>query len=155
VSTTISGLVVSTPFDFEVEAVNTGGNSGWTAAITAATTSGGNYLLTPGFLPAAGSTWQVNTGGIGVNSNDNSAASDGAHTVPASVAHGWSQSNSVPPTANLAPASQFSNSGHNYWASYVTVPATAGNYYLWAIAKDSGANVVSTACWPSAFTVHT
>ena len=86
VSATVSGLTASTSYDFEVEAVNAGGNSGWTVAITAPTTSGGNYLLTPGFLPAAGSTWQVNTGGIGVNSNDNSAASDGAHTVPASVA---------------------------------------------------------------------
>ena len=137
--------MASTAYDFEVEAVNAGGNSGWTVAITAPTTSGGNYLLTPGFLPAAGSTWQVNTGGIGVNSNDNSAASDGAHTVPASVAHAWSQSNSVAPTTGLIPASQFSNSGHNYWASYVSAPATAGNYYLWAVAKESGANVVATS----------
>jgi hypothetical protein len=155
VSTTISGLAVSTSYDFEIEAVNGGGNSGWTSTITVATTSGGNYLLTPGFLPAAGSTWQVNAGGIGVNSNDNSVAIDGAHTVPASVAHGWSQSNNVAPTASLAPASQFSNSGHNYWASYVNAPGASGNYYLWAIAKDSGANVVATACWPSAFTIHT
>ena len=91
-STTITGLTVSTSYDFEVEAVNAGGNSGWTAAINAVTTSGGNYLLTAGFLPAAGSTWQVNASGIGVNSNDNSATVDGSHTVPASVAHAWSTS---------------------------------------------------------------
>jgi hypothetical protein len=153
VSTTISGLTASTSYDFEVEAVNTGGNSGWTAAITAATTSGGNYLLTMGFLPVGGSTWQVNTGGIGVNSNDNSATGDGAHTMPASVAHAWSQSNSVAPTTGLTPATQFSNGGHNYWASYMNAPATPGNYYLWAIARDSGANVVQAICWPSAFTI--
>ena len=108
-STTITGLTVSTSYDFEVEAVNAGGDSGWTAAINAVTTSGGNYLLTAGFLPAAGSTWQVNASGIGVNSNDNSATVDGSHTVPASVAHAWSTSNTAAPTTGLQPATQFSN----------------------------------------------
>ena len=153
-STTITGLTVSTSYDFEVEAVNAGGVSGWTGAINAVTTSGGNYLLTAGFLPAAGSTWQVNADGIGVNSNDTSATVDGSHTVPASVTHAWSTSNTATPTTGLQPATQFSNTGHNYWATYMTAPGTPGNYYLWAIAKDAGANVVATCCWPTAFTIH-
>ena len=121
-STTITGLTVSTSYDFEVQAVNAGGNGGWTAAINALTTGGGNYLLTAGFLPAAGSTWQVNATAIGVNSNDNSATVDGSHTVPASVTHAWSTSNTAAPTTGLQPASQFSNGGHNYWATYMTAP---------------------------------
>jgi hypothetical protein len=160
-ATTISGLTVSTSYDFEVEAVNSGGNGGWTAAITAATTSGGNYLLTAGFLPAAGATWQTGQGGIGVNCNDNSSTGDGSHTVPASVQFALSLSNSVVPVnagagaADLETGSQFSNGGHNYWAGYMNAPAAPGNYYLWAIAKDAGGNVAATVCWPSPFTVHT
>jgi hypothetical protein len=160
-STTIGGLTASTSYDFQVEAVNAVGNSGWTATVTAATTAGGNYLLTVGFLPVAGSTWQTSQGGIGANVNDNSAAIDGSHTIPASVVFALSLSNSVVPVdsghgaADLETASQFSNGGHNYWAAYMNAPATAGNYYLWAIAKNSGANVVATFCFPSAYTVHT
>jgi hypothetical protein len=74
VSTAITGLSLSTSYDFEVSAVNAGGTSGWTAAVTAATTSDGNYLLAPGFQPVAGQTWTVNQGGIIVNTNDNSIA---------------------------------------------------------------------------------
>jgi hypothetical protein len=59
------------------------------------------------------------------------------------------------PTTGLQPATQFSNNGHNYWATYMIAPGTPGNYYLWAIAKDAGANVVATCCWPTAFTIHT
>ena len=153
-STTITGLSLSTSYDFEVSAVNAGGSSAWTAAVTAATTSGGNYLLTAGFAPTAGTTWQVNLGGIIVNTNDNSVAGDGSHTVPASVSHAFSLSNSVVPTTGFqGVASQFSNGGHNWWGTYMTAPATPGNYYIWAVAKDAGANVVATLCLPTAFTV--
>ncbi|MEJ0020745.1 MAG: fibronectin type III domain-containing protein [Acetobacteraceae bacterium] len=156
-STTISGLTASTSYDFEVEAVNSGGNSGWTAAVTASTTSGGNYLLTAGFAPTAGSTWSISAlagGSIIVNTNDNSIAADGSHTVPASVSHAFSLSNSVVPTVFPdGPGAAFSNGGHNWWGTYAHAPATPGNYYLWAVAKDSGANVVATLCLPSAFTI--
>ena len=87
--------------------------------MTAATTSGGNYLLTAGFAPTAGATWQVNLGGIIVNTNDNTVAGDGSHTVPASVSHAFSLSNSVVPTTGFqGVASQFSNGGHNWWGTY-------------------------------------
>ena len=52
-STTITGLTVSTSYDFEVEAVNAGGDSGWTAAINAVTTER-RQLSADGGLPAGG-----------------------------------------------------------------------------------------------------
>ncbi len=153
-STTISGLTASTSYDFEVQAVNAGGNSAWTAAVTAVTTSGGNYSLSNiNHNPADGATFTVNQGGIIAQISDDSAAIDGSHTVPASVAFYFSTSNSVVPTSGAQPATQWSNAGHNFWVQYINAPGTAGNYYLWAVAKDSGGNVVKTFIWPSAFTV--
>jgi hypothetical protein len=157
-STTITGLTVSTSYDFQVQAVNTGGNSGWTAAITAATTSGGNYLLTAGVNPATGSSWPAGTGGVAVNANDNSVAADGSHTVPASVLFGWSLSNSVAPTSGLAAAAGTAQgipgtTGHNVWYQWINVPASTGAYYFWAIAKDAGGSVVATYVSPSAFAI--
>jgi hypothetical protein len=74
--------------------------------------------------------------------------------VPASLSHAFSLSNSVVPTTGFqGVASQFSNGGHNWWETYMNAPAVPGNYYIWAVAKDAGANVVATFCLPTAFTV--
>jgi len=72
--------------------------------------------------------------------------------VPVSVAFVWSASNTISPTSSQQPGAQFSNNGHNYWGAYVNGPGTPGNYFLWAIAKDVGANVVAACVFPSAFT---
>ena len=87
-----------------------------------------------------------------MNANDNSASADGGHAVPVSVAFVWSASNTIAPTSSLQPGAQFSNNGHNYWGAYMNGPGTPGNYFLWAIAKDSGANVVAASVFTSAFT---
>jgi hypothetical protein len=153
-STTISGLAVSTSYDFQVRATNAGGSSAWTASHTTATTSGGNYSLSNiNHNPSDGSTFAINQGGIIAQISDDSASGDGNHTVPASVAFYWSNSNTVVPTANAQAAGPWSNAGHNMWVQYINAPGTAGNYYLWAVAKDAGANVVATYVWPSAFTI--
>ena len=155
-SATITGLTANTSYDVEVQAVNTGGSSGWTAAITAATA--GNYLLTAGASPSAGSTWAHGAGGISVSVNDNSVAADGSHTVPASVSFGWSLSNTLVPTTGLTAASGTSQSipgmtGHNLWYQWISAPASAGAYYFWAIGKDSGGGTAATYVSPSAFTI--
>jgi hypothetical protein len=74
--------------------------------------------------------------------------------VPASVAFYWSNSNTIVPTAGAQPCVQWSNAGHNLWVQYISAPGTAGNCFLWAVAKDAGGSVVATYVWPSAFTVH-
>jgi hypothetical protein len=155
-STTITGLTASTSYDAEVQAVNTGGSSGWTAAITV--TTAGNYLLTAGASPSAGATWAHGASGISVSVNDNSVAADGSHTVPPSVSFGWSLSNAVAPTTGLSAAAGASQSipgmtGHNLWYQWISAPASAGAYYFWAIGKDSGSGTVATYVSPSAFAI--
>ena len=154
-STAVSGLTSNTSFDFQVCATNAGGSSAWTASRTAATTSGGNYSLSnTNHSPADGSTFSINQSGIIAQISDDSASGDGSHTVPASVAFYWSNSNTIVPTAGAQPCVQWSNAGHNLWVQYISAPGTAGNYFLWAVAKDAGGSVVATYVWPSAFTVH-
>jgi Fibronectin type III domain len=155
-STTVSGLTANTSYDFEVQAVNAGGSSAWTAPITAVTA--GNYLLTAGTSPTAGATWPRSTSGIAVNVNDNSVGVDGSHTIPVAVLFGWSLSNTIAPTGGLTPASGTSQSipgmtGHNLWYLWTSSPASAGAYYFWAIGKDSGGAVIATYVSPSAFAV--
>jgi hypothetical protein len=154
-STAVSGLTSNTSFDFQVCATNAGGSSAWTASRTAATTSGGNYSLSnTNHSPADGSTFSINQSGIIAQISDDSASVDGSRTVPASVAFYWSNSNTIVPTAGAQPCVQWSNAGHNLWVQYISAPGTAGNYFLWAVAKDAGGSVVATYVWPSAFTVH-
>lgn len=152
---TVSGLTAATQYDFEVIATNSVGDglaSSIVTATTASAASTSDYLLTTGFLPTAGSTWASTAAGIGVNAADNSAVVDGSYTVPASVAFAWSLSDTVAPTTGLVPGSQFSIDVHNYWSAYLNGPGAPGACYLWAIAKDSGGNVVQSLCWTSAFT---
>jgi cellulose 1,4-beta-cellobiosidase len=155
-STTLTGLTANTSYDFEVQAVNTAGSSAWTTPTTAVTT--GNYLLTAGTSPTAGSTWPKSTSGIAVNVNDDSTAVDGSHSIPAAVSFGWSLSNTVAPTSGLTAAAGTSQSipgmtGHNLWYQWISAPSSSGAYYFWAIAKDPGGAAVATYVSPSAFAV--
>ncbi len=152
-SFTVTGLTANTSYDFEVQAVNAAGSSAWTAPTTV--TTPGNYLLSNiNHNPADGSTFAINQSGIVAQISDNSASIDGNYTVPASVAFYWSTSNTVVPTTGAQSGVQWTNAGHNLWVQYISAPGTAGNYYLWAVAKDSVGNVVAFYVWPSAFTVH-
>jgi hypothetical protein len=142
-STSVSGLSASTSYDFEVEAVNAGGVSGWTVAVTAATSAPSNYLLTS-FAPAAGYTAAHGTNGIVAQINDNSAAGDGSHTVPHAVNIAWSTGNTTAPTVGMQTTTQYSNGGHNFWVTYANGPTIAGTWYLWGIGYDANSNVVAT-----------
>jgi Fibronectin type III domain len=148
-STTISGLTASTSYDFEVEAVNAGGNSGWSSAVTASTTSGGNYALSSGFQPYGGGQTYAHGSTVQANVCDMTAAIDGSHTAPTNVYFGWSASSTVAPssTAGMSAAQgTFSNGGHNLWYSYsVPTPSTPGTYYFWAVATDPNSNIVASA----------
>jgi len=140
---TVSGLSSATSYDYEVQALNAGGTSAWTAAVTSSTAAPSNYLLTS-FAPAAGYTAAHSTNGIIAQVNDNSASGDGGHTVPHAVNLAWSASSTVMPTTGLQSTVQYSNVGHNLWVTYANGPTTAGTWYLWGIAYDSGGNVVAT-----------
>ena len=142
VSYTVTGLSASTSYEFQVFGVNAGGSGTASATVTASTAAASNYLLTTGFQPVSGATATAGTGTVAANANDNSATVDGSKTVPASVKFGLSTSNTTAP-ASFTNGSQFANSGHNYWAAYVPTPTTAGTYFVWARAFDSGSNQVA------------
>lgn len=147
-STTITSLAGNTSYDYEVQAVNAGGSSNWTAATTATTAVAPNYLLTP-VAPAAGYTAAHGTNGIIAQVNDNSASEDGSHTVPHSVNLAWSVSNTVQPTTGMQTTVQYTNNtGHNLWVTYANGPTVAGTWYLWGIAYDANSNVVTTCVSP-------
>jgi len=93
--------------------------------------------------------------GLGYNVGDSSAASDGSNPVPAAVGFAWSSSNTVVPAVTNAGSSGLALDGHNLWYTWaVTYPGTPGNYYLWAIAKDSSGNVGGTCVSPTPFTLQ-
>jgi hypothetical protein len=145
--TTITGLTGSTAYDYAVEAVNAGGNSGWTATITATTAVPTNYLLTS-FAPAAGYTAAHGTNGIIAQVNDNSSSGDGGHTVPHAVSVAWSTSATVQPTTGMQSTVQYNSGGHDFWVVYANGPTVAGTWYLWGIATDASGNVVATCASP-------
>lgn len=144
--------------------MNTAGNGGWTAAVTAATTaSGGNYLLTLAGtqatnvpttgLDGSGNPYAHGASGIVAQININTAAADGSHTAPASLSFAWGASNTTVPTTGLQAANSYSNGGHDMMVAYIAAPASGGTYYLWAIAKDGGGATVATFVWPCTFTI--
>lgn len=153
-SYTVTGLAASTTYNFQVQAVNGGLTSSWTSTVSEATVAPSNYLLTwtgtmNTNIPLGGSTFTPSQGAIVAQVNDNSAAGDGDHTVPAATYFAWSTSGSVMPVSGYISTVQYTNNGHNLWVQYINAPASAGNYYLWAIAENSSGAVVATYVWPS------
>jgi len=141
-SYTVTGLAASTGYDFQVFAVNAGGSGTTSTTVFATTQAAPSYLLTNGTLPTSGATATHGSGNVSANCNDNSSSTDGLHTVPASVKAGMSTSNTVAPTS-WTNGSQFSNSGHNYWAFFIPTPATAGTYFIWCREFDASSNQVA------------
>jgi hypothetical protein len=146
---TISGLTPSTAYDYQVEAVNTGGTSGWTSAISATTSAPSSYLLTAGINPSANVSWAHGSGGNAINVNINTSVGDGSYTAPAVVEYGYSTSTTVAPTS-WAPMTTgiWSTGGHNLETMYANAPAVAGVYYLWFQALSSAGAVVATYVSP-------
>ena len=149
----MTGLSASTTYNFEVQTVNGGLTSAWTASVSAATTAASNYLLTAGLYPSGSFT--TGQGGIPVNVDDNSTASEGSHTVPASVSFGWSTSNTTAPSS-LTVAAGTSESipgetGRNIWYQWTTGPSIAGSYYFWAIAYNASGTQVAQYVSSSTF----
>jgi hypothetical protein len=153
-SVTMTGLSASTTYNFEVETVNGGLTSAWTASVSEATTAASNYLLTAGLYPSG--SFIAGQGGIPVNVDDNSTVGEGSHTAPASVSFGWSTSNTTAP-ATLTAAAGTSQSipgetSRNIWYQWIGGPSTAGSYYFWAIAYNASGTQVAQYVSSATFT---
>jgi Fibronectin type III domain len=136
--TAITGLQAATSYDFEVIGVNTAGMGPASSTATAVTLTASQSVASITWLVGPSGTYTRGTGSIAVN----------AQVSPASapIQFGFSQSTSTPPTSWTA-AGYVNN---NLWGAYLTPPATAGNWYVWAEGLDGSAQTVS----PSPFTVQ-
>lgn len=143
-STTVAGLAAGSSYDYQVEAVNAGGNSGWTATTTATTAS---YDLTY-TAPAAGYTAAHGTNGIIAQVSDNAISSLGSHTSPSLVYLAWSTSNTVQPTTGLQSTTYYNGTQASLWVTYANGPTSAGTYYLWGIAYNSVGTQVASCVGP-------
>ncbi len=157
----MTGLTASTSYNFYVAANSASSGSTASSSVTASTAaSGGSYLLDEGSLAhTTGNPYTHGAGGsVPVNVDDNSTSGEGSHTVPANVFFVLSTSNSVEPTTGLVAATGSSTGipgggGRNLWYQWLTIPSSAGTYYLWSIAKNGGGDTVETFVSPSAVTV--
>ncbi|HVZ09317.1 fibronectin type III domain-containing protein [Rhodopila sp.] len=159
---TVTGLLPSTTYEFQIQAVNGAATGAYTASATNATTASSTslYKLTPAptrqspSLGWVGMTITMANGQpqSGYNVSDNSTAADGAYPVPASVGFAWSASNTIVPAITNYGTNGLSLDGHALWYTWaVAFPPSAGSYYLWAIAKDSNGNIAGSCVSPTPF----
>ena len=136
-SDTVTGLLASTSYDFQVYGVN-GGGAGPPSAVASAKTTAVAGSVT-------GVTWNMwpsgsythGAGSIGVN----------AHITPgtAAVQFGFSTSATVPP-ASWTVATYVNT---DLWGAYVSTPASPGTWYAWVEGTDGSDPTV----YPTPFTV--
>jgi hypothetical protein len=133
----VTGLAAGTAYDFQVFALN-GGGAGLPSSMAHASTTpiaGTVISVTWNMVPSG--SYTHNNGSIGVNAHINPG------TAP--VQFGFSTSATAPPTtwtvATLV--------NTDLWGAYVSTPAAAGTWYVWAEGTDSSGQTVD----PVAFTV--
>ncbi|GAN76345.1 fibronectin type III domain-containing protein [Acidisphaera rubrifaciens] len=139
-SATLNGLSAATSYDIEVNATGASSQGPASAVLTVATaaataasppqTTGATTVTAGPYWPQSTGPFTPGSGTTGVNATFTPAGSF------ATVQFGLSSSNTTPPTT-WAVGSLIS--GTTYGA-FVTIPATAGSYYIWAEAlATSGA----------------
>lgn len=134
-STTMTGLIAATGYDFQVAAVGAGGTSAFTATVNATTASASSTVANWNLYPT---TLALGSGGNIYN------LQVGSGTAPTSVAIGFSTSPTVPPNPMPALSDGLANNFNgNYWGTYMHAPATAGTWYGWAIGYASGVTLFS------------
>nr|WP_294527279.1 fibronectin type III domain-containing protein [uncultured Rhodopila sp.] len=137
-TTTISGLLASTSYDFSVIGVNASGSGPVSSTVTVVTQAASTPVtsITWNLLPTG--PYTHGSGSIGVN----------ALVSPASAAiqFGFSLSAVTPPTSWTAAILV----NTNLWGAYVPTPATAGTWYVWA----EGTNGTGSTVSPTPFVVQ-
>lgn len=136
--TTVTGLLASTSYDFEVIGMNTAGAGPASSTATAVTLAATQSVTSITWVLLPTGTYTHGSGSIGVN----------AEVSPASapIQFGFSLSASAPPTSWTE--ATFVNT--NLWGAYLPTPATAGSWYAWAEGLDGSARTAG----PSPFTVQ-
>jgi Fibronectin type III domain len=134
---TVSGLVPSTPYDFQVTCVNAAGSGPSSTVVTTSTAATASSITSITWNMVPSGSYTHGSGSIGVN----------AHVAPATsqIQFGFSTSTDVLPTQWTA--SNLVNT--DLWGQYVATPATPGTWYVWAEGMDGSHPTI----YPTPFTV--
>ena len=136
---TVTGLTASTQYDFQVQAANTGGTSAFTATTNGTTAAAASTVAA--WNTTSGYPTSIAHGSSGLVYNLYIVSG----TTPATVAIGFSTSQSVAPSPMPATADGTAgNFNGNYWGTYMHAPASPGTYYAWGIGYNSGGTVLFT-----------
>lgn len=129
---TISPLLASTSYDFEVVGVNASGSGPASATATASTPAAVQSVTSISWNVLPIGPYAVGSGTIGVN----------AHVSPATapVQFGFSTSSTTRPSG-WTPAILVNT---DLWGAYVPLPSLAGTYYAWAEGLDGSAATSSS-----------
>ena len=122
-SGTVSGLAAATQYDFQIDAVNAGGSSAFTA------TSNGTTLVNAITVNSVSPSPFAHGSGPGVNVNITTPTAASARAA-------WGSSATVEPTSGWASGSNYSGTS---WAWYLGGGASvsAGTAYLWVEAQNA------------------
>ena len=121
---TVSGLLPSTPYDFQVTCVNAAGSGPTSAVLTASTAATATSVTSIAWNMVPSGSYAHGSGSIGMN----------VQVAPATspVQFGFSTSTNVLPTTWTAAL----NVNSNLWGQYVPTPSTPGTWYAWAEGTD-------------------
>ena len=137
VTAVVSGLLPSTPYDFQVTCVNAAGSGPTSAVLTASTVATATSVtgITWNMVPSG--SYTHGSGSIGVN----------VQVAPATspVQFGFSTSPNLLPTTWTAAI----NVNTNLWGQYVPTPPTPGSWYVWAEGTDGSHPTI----YPTSFLV--
>lgn len=124
VTAVVSGLLPSTPYDFQVTCVNAAGSGPTSAVLTATTAATATSVTSITWNMVPSGSYTHGSGSIGVN----------VQVAPATspVQFGFSSSTDVLPTIWTAAI----NVNTNLWGQYVPTPATPGTWFAWAEGTD-------------------
>nr|WP_294511668.1 fibronectin type III domain-containing protein [uncultured Rhodopila sp.] len=131
-TTTISGLLASTSYDFSVIGVNASGSGPVSSIVTAVTQAASTPVTSIAWNLLPTGPYTHGSGSIGVN----------ALVTPGSapIQFGFSLSATTPPASWTAAILV----NTNLWGAYVPTPATAGTWYVWAEGTNGTGSTVSS-----------
>jgi hypothetical protein len=136
-TTTVTGLIAGTAYNFQVYAVNAAGSGQPSASASGSTAAVAGIMISATWNMVPSGSYAHGSGFIGVNAHINPST--------ATVQFGFSTSSTMPPTTWTVAA--YVNS--DLWGAYVPTPSTTGTWYAWVEGTDGSAPTV----YPTAITV--
>ena len=132
----VSGLLASTPYDFQVVCVNAAGSGPASVVLTASTAATATSVTSISWNMVPSGSYTRGSGSIGVNVLVSPSASP--------VQFGFSTSTDMLPTTWTTAI----NVNSNLWGQYVPTPAAPGTWYVWAEGTDGSHPTIYPTSFP-------